>query len=682
MKLYRVLLFGVFLLSAQLVSAQSECYESHRNNGIQLYNQGDYSGAIKEFKASKSCLGAPANNDIDEWISKCTIVVRLTPSKLVFNATGEDEKSVEVSTNAKTFRVSNAPEWCNVSQQGKTVTVSCENNTAVAPREAKISIVSGGKTAILEIVQRSADLEMSFVPDPVVFASNAETQMVGVTSNYKDWMVETTPSWLVAERKEDTLLLACTKNASANVREAEVIVMASGQEFPLQVRQLPGDTVVAMDRKEIVFPQKKSTDCIHVTSNMAGWTVKASDSWIDVRQRKDSVIVTVSENQTLFSRYGSVTATFGRRSSELAVIQKPHVSDFVMPPSELGDAGGSGKEAILVTSVPSELRVYVDDTIVRTTPFTCDVDYEHHSLLMGFERHEYLFNDMQQDVEFLPGTRFAHITFTSPKNIGLRSGFISANNFGAYFHFMTSRPLLKEFVTDSIMPDGYHFMAGPVYQPLPYLGVYAGLGCGVYGGSVTPGLPRLYLDYEFGVMGFFKNASLSMGFRRSQWSYDQKPFTFVFGVGGYLKRYYDSELGYCVSDSRRWWSVNYMWRPAQNGKGVMFSDLGNEKVRTYIKALYLQPADTVKNLSGSFGVVFTPVNSIIDVCVGLGADFCLEREIRSYPNVEAEAGVILNIWRFPLTVMLHEADLLNDRRLFVDFGVGFHFGRFKSSTYK
>lgn len=681
MKIYRFLFFGLFLMLAQLLPAQSECYESHRRNGIQLYNQGDYSGAIKEFTASKLCLGVPTDNDIDDWIAKCTIVVRLSPNKLSFDAVGEEEKTVEVSTNAKTYRVGSAPGWCRVSQQGKTITVSCVDNLTVAPREARITVTSGGKTVILEVVQSSSDVMMTFDPNPVVFASEPETKMVSVTTNTKEWSVETTPEWLVAERKENDILLACTKNASPNTRETALMILSGDQEIPLQVRQLPGDTVVTMDRKELVFTQESTTERVHVTANMAGVTVEVSDPWIEVKQKNDSVFVTVQENHTVFSRHGYVKAYLGRRSSEMAVHQKPHVSDFVMPASELGDAGGS-KEFVLVSSVPPELRVYVDDTIAKMTPFYCEVDYEHHSLLMGFERREYLFNDMQQDVEFLPGLRFAQITFTSPKNIGLRSGFISANKFGAYFHFMASMPFVKEFSTESVSADGYHFMVGPVYQPIQYLGIYGGVGCGIYGGSSIEGLPRLGFDYELGVMGLFKNASISLGFRHAVGSFVEKPFTLVFGVGGYLKRYYDSELGYCASDSRRWWSVNYVWRPAQNGKGVMFSDLGSEKVRTYVKAMYLQPNDTVKNISGSFGLVFTPVNGIIDICAGLGADFCLNKEIRTYPNVEAEIGFILNIWRFPLTVMLHEADLINDRRLYVDFGIGFHLGKFKSSSYK
>ena len=61
------------------------------------------------------------------------------------------------------------------------------------------------------------------------------------------------------------------------------------------------------------------------------------------------------------------------------------------------------EETILVTSCPSNLRVYLDDDEVKYTPFTCPVDYEHHSLTMGFERREFFFNDNQKDIAIEPG---------------------------------------------------------------------------------------------------------------------------------------------------------------------------------------------------------------------------------------------------------------------------------------
>lgn len=683
MKIWRYLLLSAFVLCFQaILVAQNNCYETQRAKGIQLYNQGDYYAAFKNFETAKLCTDAPANNDLDSWMDKCVIVVRLSVKKMIFDAVGEEEQCVEVSTNAKSFRVGNTPSWCKVSQQGRMLYVSCEDNIDIAPREAKINIVSGGKTAVLEVIQNSADLEMEFDPYPVVFSSVQETMMIGVTTNASDWAVETTPSWLVAERVDDTLKLACEKNTSATIRESAVVLLASGQPFQLQVRQMPGDTVIAMDRKELVVPQERTTEEIRVNSNMAGWKVTATEDWIEVSQKKDAVTVTVGENPTAFSRHGFVTTSVGSQSSEMVVHQKPHVTHFVMPSSELGSASGSNKDTVLVSSIPSDLRVYVDDSIVRVTPFTMDVDYEHHSLLMGLERREFLFNDMLPEVVFKPGLRFANITFTAPKNIGLRTGFVTANSFGAYCHFQASRPLVKEFVTDSIKPDGYHFMVGPVYQPLPYLGVYSGLGFGIYSGAAKAGLPRLNLDFELGVMGLYKNIMISMGLRRTQWSADGKRTTFVFGLGGYLKRYYDKDLGYCSSDSRRWWSVNYMTRPAQNGYGLMFADLGSEKTRTYVKAMYLQPDDSIRNFGGTVGLMFTPVDGIIDIAAGMGLDFTIKGPEKRNPHVEAEAGFIINLWRFPLTVMLHEADLFKDRHLYVDFGIGFHFGKFHESTYK
>lgn len=686
MKTIRFLLVGLTLLCFQtLLMAQSNCYETQRMKGIQLYNQGDYTAAYKNFEAAKYCADLPSNNDLDSWLEKCVIVVKLSARRLVFNATGGEDQCVEVSTNAKSFRVGAAPDWCIISQQGKVLHVSCKDNFDVASRETKISIVSGGKTAFLEIAQKSADLEMDFDPGTVVFSSQEETQKVVVVTNASGWIVETVPSWLISDRREDTLLLVCSRNASAIMREAEVVIQASGEQFELPVRQLPGDTVIDAGKKDVVFASDVCTEKIHVISNMAGWRAETSDYWLGVSQQNDSVMVVAQENPSLFSRHGSIRIISGSRHCDVAVHQAPHVSNFTMPESELKSVEASSKDSIMVRSYPSELVVYIDDSIARTTPFACHVDFEHHSLLVGFERLEYLFNEKQQDIMVEPGLRFAQITFTAPKNIGLRTGFVSANNFGAFFHFQASRPVVKEQLSDTITPNGYHFFAGPVYSPIPYLGLYAGVGCGIYEGTPSGylgGLPKIGFDFEAGVMGFFKNATVSMGFRTSQWNYNERRTTFVLGVGGYLKRYYDPNLGYCCSDSRRWWSLNYMTRPAQNGKGVMFADLGKAKSRAYIKALYLQPTDSIKSVDANIGVVFTPVNGIIDLCLGVGAAVNVKGLDKKFQGVSVELGTIINLWRFPITVMLHESDLIGDRHLFVDFGFGFHFGEFNRCSYK
>ena len=649
-----------------------------------MYEQGNYSAAYKNFETAKLCTDLPSNNDLDTWMSKCIIVVKLSAKSLLFGPLGGDEQCIEVSTNAKSYKVGNVPEWCTVVQQGKMLYVSCGDNEEVVPREARIQITSGGKTAYFEVVQSSADLEMEFDPSTVVFSSQPEMQSVIVTSNIEEWTVETTPEWILAERKNDTLLLACTKNASADIREAEVELMADGQLFSLPVSQMPGDTVITASCKELVFPNEAKMEKFLVSCNMDEWTAVASDPWIRVTQKADSVTVVLQENPSVFSRHGFVTVASGARSAKVAIHQRPHVSPFTMPDSELGSIIEASKESIMVTSIPEDLVVYIDDSLARNTPFPLHVDYDHHSLLMGFERREILLNEKQHDVVFKPGLRFAQITFTAPKNIGLRTGFVGAGKMGAFAHFQASRPLVKEVLMDTVSPSGYHFMVGPVYQPIQYVGLYAGLGLGIYEGARSNAFfPNVGLNYEFGVMGFFKNATVSMGFRTTQWSFNDKRTTFVLGLGGYLKRYYDSELGYCASDSRRWWSLNYMRRPAENGKGVMFGDLGKKRTRAYIKALYLNPSEDVKSFDASFGLIFTPVNGLIDVCMGVGAGVNVQGLSSPFLGAGAELGAIVNVWRIPLTVMLHESGLfVDDPKMCVDLGFGFHLGEFNRSSYK
>ena len=56
------------------------------------------------------------------------------------------------------------------------------------------------------------------------------------------------------------------------------------------------------------------------------------------------------------------------------------------------------------------------------------------------------------------------------------------------------------------------------------------------------------------------------------------------------------------------------------------------------------------------------------------------RHIYGRPRIGDELGVILNVWRFPISVFFHEADLFGERHFCLDFGIGFHLGEFEKST--
>ena len=87
MKTIRILLISSLVLCLQIIlQAQSNCYETQRQKGIQLYNLGEYSAAYKNFEAAKFCTDLPANNDLASWMSKCIIVVKLSVENLDFDA--------------------------------------------------------------------------------------------------------------------------------------------------------------------------------------------------------------------------------------------------------------------------------------------------------------------------------------------------------------------------------------------------------------------------------------------------------------------------------------------------------------------------------------------------------------------------------------------------------------------
>ena len=688
MKFTRILLIAFLFLAGQMtLLAQDNCYETARKKGIQLYNQGKYSTAYKTFEAAKWCTDVPANNDLDSWMEKCDIHVKFTPKSLLFEAIDAEEQCVEVSTNAKVFKVGDLPSWVSVTVQGKMLYVSCEDNNTLNSREAKIAVTAGGKTGYLDVIQGSADLEFSLEPDRLVFSSGEETRAIRVITNATDWQVAELPQWVSAMSIRDTILVSTQKNPTPYNRETEMNVLVDGLTYPVKIRQMPGDTILSVAPTELLLPSNPSSACFGVSCSVDTWRADSPEDWIQLSRIQDSVVVVVAENHSLFSRHGLVTVTSGKRSADMVVHQRPHVSAFEMPVSELGDvkAGEAGGEVITVSSIPSELVVYVDDSIAKTTPFDLAIDYQHHSILMGFERRDCLFNEKQENIVFKPGLRFAHLTF-GKKSFGMRAGFVGANDFGAYQHFMATNPVVVDFNESSSVTGGYHYLIGPVYRPIPYAGIYAGVGAGIFNGSMDSGLPTFAFDYEAGVMGFFKNASVSLGFRSSRWD-GQGETSFVFGIGGYLKRYYGGkDLGYCSSDSRRWWSLNYVARPALNGQGVMFGDIGKGLTRAYIKALYFEPlaSSLVGNVEMDLGLMFCPVNGIIDFCLGAGANV----NPNSLSNLdetkfEAEAGVVLNVWRFPITVMFHRSDLFGaGGRLYADLGIGFHFGEFRKSSYK
>jgi hypothetical protein len=668
-----------------VVAQNYDRYNFFHDEAVKLKNEGKLNEAKEKFKKIKVICqgGIPQNNDLDKMIRECT-TINLSESNLQFEARGAKSKSVTVRANAETFRVNSDLPWCKVAKKGNSVAVSCENNESPNPRSATVTVVADGKSVSFEVSQNGGRLEFEAQPDSVHFSKLSETVEIAIVTNATSWQVDSVPDWIEYRSNDTMLYLTSMQNNLATVRAATVFVGAANESFPIMVVQAESDTLLSVDKEVIVFPSKTSKDVFVVNSNVNEMQVQSPDEWINASISRDTVRVQVEANGSFFPRYGSIRIESGKHFCDVPVDQMAYASPMPTLESEIKD-GGEDKGSVWVKSVPTDLKVTIiddgEESSVRYTPFGIPVDYGHYSLLMGFERKEVLANNQQQDVVFEPGLRFATLTWSPNTAVGMMSGYVGAKSFGAYGHFQANTPFVSNFVDDNPELAGYNIVFGPVYRPnqFPYVGAYAGVGVGGYVQE-----PHFGFDYEAGVMGFYKNIMLTMGFHTSRISSSVKNTGFTLGVGGYLKRYYDTYLGYCTSDSRRWISLNYVFRPSENGKGVMVGDVGKDKVRVYFKALYLQgdqAADSLmsKEVEGSLGVVFTPVNSLIDMCLGVSGTVNVSGLDQRFQGIGLELGTILNLWRFPLTVFLHESDLFGERHLYVDFGIGFHLGEFEKS---
>lgn len=669
-------------------------YNTFHEEAVKLMGQGKLVEAKAKLEAiKKTCKGAiPVNNDLDALILKC-IVITPKPQSLQFDSQNAKEQSIKVTTNMGQFWVGSNANWCHVNKKSKDeIRVYCENNGTPDDRRASITIRVEGKTAQVSVVQTGGEAVLEVNPDRIEFPQGSHGENVFVYTNASTWFVDSMPDWINHQIWADTLRLTSSPNRMALSRAATIYVVAGDKSAPIEVFQAGSDTLISSSTDKLVFNEGGSIQSFAVTSNFAGWQVDSSDEWIKAWIVQDSVKVMALQNQSLFSRHGTVKVSAGTKYFDVAIHQRSHVSVRPVLTSMIHDVGDSESDGIHVTSFPDGLKVTVysdDQTVssVNTTPFTMPVDYLHYTLAVGFEQKEALLNDKQPDIAFEPGLRYATVTWSPKTAIGVMSGFVGARSWGAYAHFRANTPLVSDYANANRPLAGYNMVFGPVYQPreFPYVAAYAGLGLGCYAME-----PHVGFDYEAGLMGFYKHVVLNMGFHTSRMSSAIKTTSFAIGLGGYLKRYYDEEkpeLGYCSGDSRRWTSINYVFRPTEKGKGVMVGNLGQDRTRGYLKAMYLQPVqDSIsgKYLEAGFGVMFTPAG-IIDLCAGASvtADL-LEQNNVWYHGVSAELGAVVNVWRFPITVFLHESDLFGDRHLCVDFGIGFHLGKFgfSKSTYK
>ncbi len=210
---------------------------------------------------------------------------------------------------------------------------------------------------------------------PAVGALSTE---ISLTSSFTDLSAESDSDWLSAELTGSGISLTAEENAETEKRSAVVTVtgtdgIESGSATISVVQD--GRAYLTLSKDECVFYEDAGTSSVTVESNYA-WdcSYDTSNGWFSIEVSGDSLIATVSANDTSADREGTVTITAGDGAENVAVATVTVIQ-----------YGPSPEDLILQYTVSSgtEITLPLDGTV------DCTVDWGDDSAVETFTESPY-----------------------------------------------------------------------------------------------------------------------------------------------------------------------------------------------------------------------------------------------------------------------------------------------------
>lgn len=594
--------------------------------------------------------------ELDFYLSKYTISFDSLQST----------KSIYVSTNADYWYYDSVPDWCNANKRQDTLYVTCHKNDSAISRTAKIVVASNKQKKYLEVVQSAGTAKIKTDSNHVIFDSDGGDKVLAVMTNSPDFTCKVhNVDWLEFVKENEAIRVICPPNTLPVSRTGNIIININQTETIINVEQKAKSSILDVSQNNIEFSCDGELESINIESGEGKWECDHIPEWCNIEKQNQTLNITAVQNNTTQLRSDYIIIKTENQSLSVSVSQQPLSPD---------------SSCVSFRSNPVGKQVYIDGIFYNHTPSTHLIDSTHHVVRIGRKQfHDVVFDNKNITLEFNPGCRYLMLTASNNNQAGFMTGFIGTKRFGMFNHLMVGIPL-EDILLQHNKSSLYSYSLGPTVELLDYMSLFVGGGVEVFTAD-----DEITGDFkvDLGAMFYYRHLMLSLGCQFQK--IIDKNFaygSFFAGFGMYFDRYCiknkKDKIKPRVSDSRRWWSLNYIYSPTAHG--LMFGDMGKTALRGYIKALYIdQGNETVKQASLTSGFVFTPFPGFIDVCTGWGFGINCPDKV-DFKGFEAEAGFIVNLWRFPVTIMFHEYMLEQDARYTsVEFGVGFHFGEFGKS---
>lgn len=583
--------------------------------------------------------------------------------------------SIFVTTNNLEWGFSEAPRWLSLYKRNNILYITYMENRVHEKREADIEVYTGDVKRTLHITQDIGQTVLKSKYNSIIFEAEQDSVFRVIETNVVNWRITPSDDWIEAYELADTLVVKCKANKLPIPRTGSVHIQAYDKNMMFKVSQKSHVTKIDVEREDIMVEPDGGS--IIIPSGITGeeWSCTSDFNWLVVTRDGDDVILDMTDNFKQ-DRRGYFLLKTNMKTYRVNVRQKGAANDV---------------PSMAIDSRPPKKRVFVDDKLVGRTPVMMVADDSVHGIRIGNETRFHAFSKHNDNLMFNNGLRFMQLTLSS-ETVGVRSGFVGGKRWGGYNHFQMNLNNW-DIAPNSEKSPLYVMSFGASYELMPWMSLYAGAGVDIFTDTVLR-LPDLGLEIEAGLMFYYHGIFATAGFQMDRIGAASQKADFSVGLGAYFNRYYDSKRGYVSSHSRDWWSLNFVFNPVKNGYGFMFNDIGKDGARWYFKTMFefgdylyvdtQDPAATAVKKSEidpglSLGLVYNIIPSYIDIMTGVGYQASIKSGDIDGKGVQAEMGFVINVRRFPLTVMMRCCELEKDTRyLTVDFGVGFSFGNLLS----
>jgi len=276
---------------------------------------GNYAKRQDKFKAVKNFVFYIVCYDIkmplDDVVNRPSYI-NVSPTSLYFSE-NQESKTLSVSTNAQSWKVSSSPDWCTTSgKTAKSVTINATMNPSYENRSGTIVLeTNDGKTMSVYVSQSGKERPyITANPKSINLNYIGGEREISISTNSESWKISSKPDWCTIYKALESLTINVSKNESYEFRNGVVELETSdGISISIYVSQSgKGRPYIRTNPTSLIFYEYKGgQNDISISTNSESWKVLTKPDWCEISNSSVSTAtINVSGNNSYDSRSGNI----------------------------------------------------------------------------------------------------------------------------------------------------------------------------------------------------------------------------------------------------------------------------------------------------------------------------------------------------------------------------------------